>query len=182
MPRIAGTKSGPLGALSAAFLAAIAGCAASPVDVAPSYQAPLACPAPDATKTASSSGPLPRDFVATQAWRCTYGMVVFTGTPSAGDPDVPLANQQNGWLWTTLDRAEGPIVDLAAALRSPPEPRDNDADLVCPAIAYGPTTLVLADAGGHTIAPALPTAVCGDLIPELSKAIAALHWTTAQRR
>ncbi|GGK95793.1 hypothetical protein [Mangrovihabitans endophyticus] len=150
------------------------------------YQQPVACPV-DGVRWTGPATPLPDDFVPTVAWRCTFVPYPMAHRPPATAPpgrtgDLPSpsvsasvsARPDPGWEWRTVQRAEGSLDALATALRTPPPARGGDA--ICTLIMIPPVTVVVADAAGHVVVPAVPINACGHPVAEVRAAIEALNW------
>jgi hypothetical protein len=104
--------------------------------------------------------PLPASFVPAAALRCV-----------AGDQLVPGKGQ---WQTATLERAEGNLAPLVAALRQPSGHRAPG--MICPAIAIELPQFVLVGKDGTALWPALPVSGCGLVQSPVLAALAALPW------
>jgi hypothetical protein len=152
------------GLVSLAVLAAVA-CSSGIRGSAPYLrQSTVACPAVDALAPQRSADPLPADFRPVSAVRCTFGLIV---NRSAAPPS-------GGVAWSVAQRSTGPFDDLVRALRLPPP--EQDGVRACPAIFVLPVLVVLIDASGRAIVPALPGTGCGTPLPEIESALDALTW------
>jgi hypothetical protein len=128
------------------------------------YLPPGRCPPLAAAVTVAGTGePLPDGFAAVEVRRCTYGL--------ARDPAG-----EGGWIWTSVQRATGPLDDLVRALRLPP-PEHDGGDLICTAVAMPPIALAVTDRAGRTVMPAVPGTPCRTPLPEVTAALHALTWT-----
>jgi len=86
-----------------------------------------------------------------------------------------------GWSWRSVQRTDGPLNTLVAALRMPPSRPRGDV-VACPAMAQGPMFLALTDATGQVVIPAIPADGCGFRLAEVDRAIQGLTWVTIDSR
>jgi hypothetical protein len=154
-----------------AAAAVLAGCAQTVSE--PRYLVPpqASCPAVDPRRPVPASAPLAAEFQPISAAMCTFEAVAMT-TPGG---------EGGGWAWRSVQRTEGSLDALVAALRMPP-PRHRGDVLDCPAMAQGPMFLALTDASGQVVIPAIPADPCGFRLAEVDRAIEALAWVTIDTR
>ena len=154
-----------------AALLTLAGCAAEQ-RTEPRYLHPPAaaeCPAVSPRQPISSTKPLSADFRPVSAAVCDFEVVVRPGATGIGA----------GWQWTRVQRTDGPLDALVAALRTPPPTRRGN-DLVCPAVAQLPMYIALTDRSGTVVIPAIPADACGFRLRSVDRALRKLDWVTEE--
>jgi len=107
---------------------------------------------------------LPAGFVPVAATRCVSTMET---VPGDGE-----------WLVRILQRAEGDLNALAAALRQPSGTPGNED---CTLQLRAPVVVTLVDAAGTEVTPTAPTTACTDPLPAVVDAIKALSWHEVSR-
>jgi hypothetical protein len=133
-------------------------------DGQPRYLNPTgSCPGIGASAERLADQPLPETFVAESAALCT---TVHPALPSGVSVPVP-----------PVRRSTGPFDDLLKALREPPPTTSPGREPACPATVQAPVLLVLTDASGRTVLPAIPATACGFRTPAVDAAVQALTWT-----
>ncbi|MBB2976485.1 hypothetical protein FHX49_002060 [Microbacterium endophyticum] len=89
-------------------------------------------------------GLVPPDFTAAAVLRC--------------DPDATWEDTDGTWTGARLERLEGDLGPVLAALATPSDPRSLGA---CSAVGYVFPELWVEDVGGNVVRVAIPTTGCG---------------------
>lgn len=157
---------------AAALCVMAAGCGSTVVgpgttlSIAPDWVS-TTCPAPQGPVAflglPSNGGGIPRDFHVAWVLRCDVRIETLPG--------------RGQWTVQTTERADTSAPDLVAALNQPSAPPPTPA-LPCPAPLHLMDYFALVDAGGHALVPKIPTGVCGQPLPGVTKALAALSFRT----
>lgn len=140
------------------------------LSIAPDWVSPT-CPAPHGPVAylgpPPNGGGIPSGFQVAWVLRCDVRIETLPG--------------RGQWTVQTTERADTSARDLVAALDQPSAPPPTPT-LPCPAPLALVNYFALVDAGGHALVPKIPTGVCGQPLPGVTKALAALPFRTVSTK